>query len=219
MSPLRPDRHFCPRALVIGATTVMFQRYLQRGVRSFPYGNFFSTPLFLRCVDLAARAIQGEACATHYTIPEFLAFASKTMSSKTRRNYQLCPLQTKRHRRFLGGLHHSNGFDFWEFRRSGRVFSPSDVKQGAPLVFMMNYGCGKRKSMATPNSRPTFFLKRQATQLVGIMPQRFKRIGFHLVVSPCFVSRRDALLFPLGPPTFIWGAGRVSKGVSACRRR
>jgi len=191
---LAKDRRFAliaifALALGIGATTVMFSVIYNVVFDPFPYRDFQHSVVF-EMRDLASTGGKGEGARDHYTIPEFLAIRQQNhVFEDIVGNYQLNVLYSdgKGTRRFLGGYTTANGFDFLGVPPIlGRVFSPEDVKQDAPLVFMMNYRLwqtefnGDLKILGK-----AFFLNGKSRTLVGIMPQRFNGYG-------------SSLWFPLG---------------------
>jgi len=220
---LAKDRRFAliaifALALGIGATTVMFSVIYNVVFDPFPYRDFQHSVVF-EMRDLASTGGKGEGARDHYTIPEFLAIRQQNhVFEDIVGNYQLNVLYSdgKGTRRFLGGYTTANGFDFLGVPPIlGRVFSPEDVKQDAPLVFMMNYRLwqtefnGDLKILGK-----AFFLNGKSRTLVGIMPQRFNGYGSSLWFPLGFYPGADGTTFPTKDPDLIWVLARLKKGVS-----
>jgi len=220
---LAKDRRFAmiaifALALGIGATTVMFSVIYNVVFDPFPYRDFQHSIVF-EMRDLASTGDKGEGVRDHYTIPEFLAIREQNhVFEDIVGNYQLDVLYAdgKGTRRFLGGYTTSNGFDFLGVPPIlGRVFSPEDVKQGAPLAFMMNYRLWQTEFNGDPKILgKTFFLNGKPRTLVGIMPQRFNGYGSSLWFPLGLYPGADGTSFPVRDPNVIWALARLKKGVS-----
>src|SRR5437899_682734 len=220
---LAKDRRFAliaifALALGIGATTVMFSVIYNVVFDPFPYRDFQRSIVF-EMRDLASTGDKGEGLRDHYTIPEFLAIREQNhVFEDVVGNYQLDVLYAdgKGTRRFLGGYTTSNGFDFLGVPPIlGRVFSPQDVKQGAPFVFMMNYRLWQTEFNGDPKILgKTFFLNGKPRTLVGIMPQRFNGYGSSLWFPLGLYPGADGTSFPVRDPNVIWALARLKRGVS-----
>ena len=96
---------------------------------------------------------------------------------------------------FTGGLVTPNTFQFLGVPPvAGRGILPSDAKPGAPPVFVMAYKMWAKFFNLDPSIvGRTFVLNGVPTTLVGIMPQRFTKLGADLW-RPVEMTRGDAQL-------------------------
>ncbi len=93
---------------------------------------------------------------------------------------------------FDGGLMTPNNFEFMGVRAAlGRTFTPDDAKPGAPPVFVMNHKlwAGRFGSDSSLIGK-TFVLNGVPTTLVGVMPQRFFKLGADLY-KPVVLDRAE----------------------------
>src|SRR5207245_8004802 len=93
---------------------------------------------------------------------------------------------------FDGGLGAGNMVDFrGRPAASGRTLTPDDAKPGAPPVFVMNYKMWAGRFGSDPSLiGKTFVLNGVPTTLVGVMPQRFFKLGADLY-KPVVLDRAD----------------------------
>jgi putative ABC transport system permease protein len=93
---------------------------------------------------------------------------------------------------YVGGVVTANMFRFLGVpAQIGRGLSPDDAKAGAPPVFVMSYKMWLKNYNLDPNIvGRTFVLNNVPTTLVGVMPQRFTKLGAD-VWRPTVLSRSD----------------------------
>jgi putative ABC transport system permease protein len=203
-------------ALGIGATTVMFSVIYGVVFDPFPYRDF-QRSVMLEMWDLTGR--QEQETRFHYTIPEFLAMREQNRVFEDMiGNYTLDVFyrNEKGTRRFRGGYVTANGFDFLGVPPFlGRVFTPEDVKPGAPFVFIMNYRLWQTEFNGDPKILgSTFFLNGKPRTLVGIMPQRFNGYNASLWLPLGLSAGADGASFPVNDPEVIWAMARLKRGVT-----
>jgi putative ABC transport system permease protein len=203
-------------ALGIGATTVMFSVIYGVVFDPFPYRDFQRSVMF-EMWDLTGR--QAQETRFHYTIPEFLAMREQNhVFEDMIGNYTLDVFYRngKGTRRFRGGYVTANGFDFLGVPPFlGRVFTPEDVKPGAPFVFIMNYRLWQTEFNGDPKILgSTFFLNGKPRTLVGIMPQRFNGYNASLWLPLGLSAGADGASFPVKDPEVIWAMARLKRGVT-----
>jgi putative ABC transport system permease protein len=203
-------------ALGIGATTVMFSVIYGVVFDPFPYRDFQRSVMF-EMWDLTGR--QAQETRFHYTIPEFLAMREQNhVFEDMIGNYTLDVFYRngKGTRRFRGGYVTANGFDFLGVPPFlGRVFTPEDVKPGAPFVFIMNYRLWQTEFNGDPKILgSTFFLNGKPRTLVGIMPQRFNGYNASLWLPLGLSAGADGASFPVKDPEVIWAMARLKKGIT-----
>lgn len=203
-------------ALGIGATTVMFSVIYGVVFDPFPYRDFHRS-VMLEMWDLTGR--QEQETRFHYTIPEFLAMREQNRVFEDMiGNYTLDVFyrNEKGTRRFRGGYVTANGFDFLGVPPFlGRVFTPEDVKPGAPFVFIMNYRLWQTEFNGDPKILgSTFFLNGKPRTLVGIMPQRFNGYNASLWLPLGLSAGADGASFPVKDPEVIWAMARLKRGVT-----
>jgi putative ABC transport system permease protein len=203
-------------ALGIGATTVMFSVIYGVVFDPFPYRDFQRSVMF-EMWDLTGR--QAQETRFHYTIPEFLAMREQNhVFEDMIGNYTLDVFYRngKGTRRFRGGYVTANGFDFLGVPPFlGRVFTPEDVKPGAPFVFIMNYRLWQTEFNGDPKILgSTFFLNGKPRTLVGIMPQRFNGYNASLWLPLGLSAGSDGASFPVKDPEVIWAMARLKRGVT-----
>jgi putative ABC transport system permease protein len=203
-------------ALGIGATTVMFSVIYGVVFDPFPYRDFQRSVMF-EMWDLTGR--QAQETRFHYTIPEFLAIREQNhVFEDIIGNYTLdvSYRNGKGTRRFRGGYVTGNGFDFLGVPPFlGRVFTPEDVKPGAPFVFIMNYRLWQTEFNGDPKILgSTFFLNGKPRTLVGIMPQRFNGYNASLWLPLGLSAGADGASFPVKDPEVIWAMARLKKGIT-----
>ena len=203
-------------ALGIGATTVMFSVIYGVVFDPFPYRDFQRSVMF-EMWDLTGR--QAQETRFHYTIPEFLAMREQNhvfedmIGNYTRDVFYR---NGKGTRRIRGGYVTANGFDFLGVPPFlGRVFTPEDVKPGAPFVFIMNYRLWQTEFNGDPKILgSTFFLNGKPRTLVGIMPQRFNGYNASLWLPLGLSAGADGASFPVKDPEVIWAMARLKKGIT-----
>ena len=112
---------------------------------------------------------------------------------------------------FNGGLATGNMFRFLGVPAAlGRTLTPDDARPGAPPVFVMSYKMWSKHFNHDPNILGrTFVLNGVPTTLVGIMPQRFTKLGADLW-KPVALDRAD----PEGSRRFFMFQARLKPGVS-----
>ena len=112
---------------------------------------------------------------------------------------------------FNGGLATGNMFRFLGVPAAlGRTLTPDDARPGAPPVFVMSYKMWSKHFNQDPNILGrTFVLNGVPTTLVGIMPQRFTKLGADLW-KPVALDRAD----PEGSRRFFMFQARLKPGVS-----
>ena len=93
---------------------------------------------------------------------------------------------------FAGGLMTPNNFEFLGIRAAiGRTFTPEDVRPGAPAVFVMNHKLWASRFGSDPSLvGKTFVLNGVPTTLIGVMPQRFFKLGADLYL-PIVLDRAN----------------------------
>ncbi len=93
---------------------------------------------------------------------------------------------------FDGGLMTPNNFEFLGVKAAlGRTFTPDDARPGAPPVFVMNYKMWAGRFGSDPTViGKTFVLNGVPTTLIGVMPQRFFKLGADLY-KPVVLDRAD----------------------------
>jgi putative ABC transport system permease protein len=112
---------------------------------------------------------------------------------------------------FTGGSTTANTFQFLGVPAAvGRVFTPADAAPGAAPVFVMAYKMWTAKYGRDPGIvGRTFVLNGVPTTLVGIMPQRFTKLGADLW-RPIVMNRAD----PAMAERFYMFQGKLKPGVT-----
>src|SRR5262245_50008894 len=112
---------------------------------------------------------------------------------------------------FTGGAMTANTFQFLGVPAGvGRVFTPADAATGAAPVFVMSYKMWTAKYGRDPGIvGRTFVLNGVPTTLVGIMPQRFTKLGADLW-RPIVMNRAD----PAMADQFFMFQGKLKPGVT-----
>ena len=112
---------------------------------------------------------------------------------------------------FTGGGTTRNMFQFLAVPALlGRTLTPADAATGAPPVFVMSYKTWIDRYNRDPcHSRPHIYLNGIPTTLVGIMPQRFTKLGADLW-RPIVLNRAD----PAVNQQFFMFQGNLKPGVT-----
>ena len=193
-------------ALGIGSATTMFS--VIQAVLIDPYPMYAHIDRLVQ-VEIRDPAQPRSGGRTYFQVPEFLDYQTQVRSFEDviGGGYEDVLYTTAEGtEQFDGGLMTPNNFEFMGVRAAlGRTFTPDDARPGAPPVFVMNHKMWAGRFGSDPSLvGKTFVLNGVPTTLVGVMPQRFFKLGADLYM-PVVLDRADAaqsrqLLPPPGPP-------------------
>jgi putative ABC transport system permease protein len=179
-------------ALGIGSATTMFSVIHAVLVDPYPMYAHIDRLVQVEIRDPAKPRMGGRG---YFEVPEFLDYQAQVHSFEDviggAFEDQLYTT-AEGTEQFDGGLMTPNNFEFMGVRAAlGRTFTPEDARPGAPPVFVMNHKlwAGRFGSDSSLVGK-TFVLNGVPTTLVGVMPQRFFKLGADLY-KPVVLDRAD----------------------------
>lgn len=178
-------------ALGIGSATTMFSFIQNVLIDPYPYANIDR----LVQVEVLDPARPRSGGRYYFQLPEFLDYQAQVHSFEEviagtfEDQIYTTPEGAEQ---FDGGLVSGNMFDFLGVPAAlGRTLKPDDAKPGAPPVFVMNRKMWAGRFGSDPSLiGKTFVLNGVPTTLVGVMPQRFFKLGADLY-KPVVLDRAD----------------------------
>ncbi len=179
-------------ALGIGSATTMFS--VIHGVLVDPYPMYAHIDRLVQ-VEVRDPAKPRTGGRGYFQVPEFLDYQAQVHSFEDviggAFEDQLYTT-AEGTEQFDGGLMTPNNFEFMGVRAAlGRTFTPEDARPGAPPVFIMNHKLWAGRFGSDPSLvGKTFVLNGVPTTLVGVMPQRFFKLGADLY-KPVVLDRAD----------------------------
>jgi putative ABC transport system permease protein len=181
-------------ALGIGAATTIFSVIHNVLLDPFPYKDAD------RVVALQIRDTTraGPGGRTFYQVPEFLDYQEQSHVFEEvigGTNEDVLQATNEGTEQFTGALVTANNFEFLGVAPLiGRGLVPDDAKPGAPPVFVMSHKMWLgRYNLDSGVVGRTFTLNGVATTCVGVMPQRFTKLGADLY-RPVVLNRGDPQL-------------------------
>ncbi|PYQ49451.1 MAG: hypothetical protein DMF78_18190, partial [Acidobacteria bacterium] len=179
-------------ALGIGSATTMFS--VIQNVLMDPYPMYAHIDRLVQ-VEIHDPARPRSGGRGYFQLPEFLDYQAQVQSFEeviagTFEDQIYTTAEGAE--QFDGGLVSGNMFDFLGVPAAwGRTLTPDDAKPGAPPVFVMNYKMWAGRFGSDPSLiGKTFVLNGVPTTLVGVMPQRFFKLGADLY-KPVVLDRAD----------------------------
>jgi len=168
-------------ALGIGASTTIFSVIQNVLLSPFPYTDAERVAM-IQIHDLSSSRPGGRS---FFQLPEFLDFQEQNhVFEEVIGGTQEDVLQTTKDgtEQVTGGFVTPNTFRFLGVPALlGRGLVPEDAKPDAPAVFVMSYKMWVRQFNQDPSVLGrTFVLNGEPTTLVGVMPQRFTKLGADL---------------------------------------
>jgi putative ABC transport system permease protein len=169
-------------ALGIGAATTIFS--VIQGVLLDPYPMYKHIDRLVQ-VEIRDPARPRGGTRQYFQLPEFLEYQRQVQSFEeviAGTFEDVLWSNGEGTEQFDGALVSGNMFDFLGVPAEiGRVLTPDDARPGAPPVFVMNHKmwAGRFGSDRALVGR-TFVLNGIPTTLVGVMPQRFYKLGADL---------------------------------------
>jgi putative ABC transport system permease protein len=197
-------------ALGIGAATTIFSVIQNVLLDPFPYVDA-DRVVTVQIRDVSSARPGGR---NFFQVPEFLEYQeqSHVFEEVIGGTPEDVLLSTNEGTELLvGGVVTANNFQFLGVPPLlGRGLTPDDVKPGAPPVFVMSY----KTWLARHNLDPgvlgrTFVMNGVPTTCVGVMPQRFTKLGAD-VYRPVVLNRGD----PLVNRRFFMFQARLKPGVT-----
>jgi putative ABC transport system permease protein len=197
-------------ALGIGAATTIFSVIQNVLLDPFPYTDARSVVAF-QIRDAKSSRPGGRSM---FQTPEFLDYREQThvFEGVIGGAFEDVLYTTKEGtEQFTGGLVTGNMFSFLGVPALiGRTLTPEDAKPGAPPVFVMAYKMWvKQFNRDESILGRTFVLNGVPTTLVGIMPQRFTKLGADLW-KPIALDRAD----PEISRRYFMFQGRLKPGIT-----
>ena len=197
-------------ALGIGAATTIFSVIQNVLLDPFPYADA-SRVAMIQIHDTASSRPGGRS---FFQLPEFLELESQNhvfddVIGGTNEDVLITTAEGTE--QFTGGGTTPNMFQFLAVPALlGRTLTPADAATGAPPVFVMSY----KTWIGRYNRDPailgrTYILNGVPTTLVGIMPQRFTKLGADLW-RPIVLNRAD----PAVNQQFFMFQGKLKPGVT-----
>ena len=179
-------------ALGIGSATTMFS--VIHGVLVDPYPMYAHIDRLVQ-VEVRDPAKPRSGGRGYFQVPEFLDYQAQVHSFEDviggAFEDQLYTT-AEGTEQFDGGLMTPNNFEFMGVRAAlGRTFTAEDARPGAPPVFVMNHKLwANRFGSDSGLIGKTFVLNGVPTTLIGVMPQRFFKLGADLY-KPVVLDRAD----------------------------
>src|SRR5688572_26266349 len=178
-------------ALGIGAATTMFSVIHNVLLNPFPYAD----PQRVVSIQIRDTSSSRPGGRIFFQVPEFLDYQEQNhvfdeVIAGT--NEDVLQATGEGTEQFVGGLVSPNMFRFLGVPAVlGRGLIPDDAKPGAPPVFVMAYKMWLSRYNLDPGVLGrTFVLNGVPTTCVGVMPQRFTKLGADLW-RPVALSRGD----------------------------
>jgi putative ABC transport system permease protein len=198
-------------ALGIGSATTMFS--VIHGVLIDPYPMYAHIDRLVQ-VEIRDPAKPRSGGRLYFQVPEFLDYQAQVQSFEDvigggfEDVLYTTPEGTEQ---FDGGLMTPNNFEFMGVRAAiGRTFGPDDARPGAAPVFVLNHKLWANRFGSDPSLiGKTFVLNGVPTTLVGVMPQRFFKLGADLY-RPVVLDRAD----PVQSRQYFRLQARLRPGVS-----
>jgi len=178
-------------ALGIGAATTIFSVIQNVLLDPFPYVDA-DRVVTIQIRDVSSARPGGR---NFFQVPEFLEYQEQShvfeevIGGTTEDTLQSTNEGTEL---LVGGVVTANNFQFLGVPPLlGRGLAPADVKPGAPPVFVMSYKIWAARHNLDPGVLGrTFVLNGVPTTCVGVMPQRFTKLGAD-VYRPVVMNRGD----------------------------
>ena len=179
-------------ALGIGSATTMFS--VIQNVLIDPYPMYAHIDRLVQ-VEIHDPARPRSGGRQYYQTPEFLDYQAQVRSFEDVIGgsfEDVLYTTAEGTEQFNGGLMTPNNFEFMGVRAAlGRTFNAEDAKPGAPPVFVMNHKAWASRFGSDPGLvGKTFVLNGVPTTLIGVMPQRFFKLGADLY-RPIVLDRAD----------------------------
>jgi putative ABC transport system permease protein len=179
-------------ALGIGSATTMFS--VIHAVLVDPYPMYAHIDRLVQ-VELRDPANPRTGTRTYFPTPEFLDYQAQVQSFEDVIGggfEDVLYTTADGTEQFDGGLMTPNNFEFMGVRAAlGRTFTAEDARPGASPVFVMNHKLWAGRFGSDPSLvGKTFVLNGVPTTLVGVMPQRFFKLGADLY-KPVVLDRAD----------------------------
>ena len=169
-------------ALGIGSATTMFS--VIQNVLIDPYPMYANIDRLVQ-VEIRDPARPRSGGRRYFQTPEFLEYQAQVQSFEDVIGggfEDVLYTTAEGTEQFSGGLMTPNNFEFMGVPAAlGRTFTPDDAKPGAPPVFVMNHKMwAGRFGSEQGLIGKTFVLNGIPTTLIGVMPQRFFKLGADL---------------------------------------
>src|SRR5438128_5205682 len=179
-------------ALGIGSATTMFS--VIQAVLIDPYPMYAHIDRLVQ-VEIRDPAKPRQGGRGYFPVPEFLEYQAQVQSFEDvigGGSEDVLYTTADGTEQFDGGLMTPNNFEFMGVRAAlGRTFTAEDARPGAPPVFVMNHKMWAGRFGSDPSLiGKTFVLNGVPTTLVGVMPQRFFKLGADLY-KPVVLDRAD----------------------------
>ena len=195
-------------ALGIGSATTMFS--VIQAVLIDPYPMYAHIDRLVQ-VEIRDPAKPRSGGRLYFQVPEFLDYQAQVHSTIGGAFEDQLYTTAEGTEQFDGGLMTPNNFEFMGVRAAlGRTFTSEDARPGAPPVFVMNHKLwANRFGSDASLIGKTFVLNGVPTTLVGVMPQRFFKLGADLY-KPVVLDRAD----PVQSRQYFRLQARLRPGVS-----
>ena len=198
-------------ALGIGSATTMFS--VIQAVLIDPYPMYAHIDRLVQ-VEIRDPAKPRQGGRGYFQVPEFLEYQAQVQSFEDvigGGSEDVLYTTADGTEQFDGGLMTPNNFEFMGVRAAlGRTFTAEDARPGAPPVFVMNHKMWAGRFGSDPSLiGKTFVLNGVATTLIGVMPQRFFKLGADLY-KPVVLDRAD----PVQSRQFFRLQARLKPGVT-----
>jgi putative ABC transport system permease protein len=179
-------------ALGIGSATTMFS--VIQNVLIDPYPMYANIDRLVQ-VEIRDPAKPRSGGRGYFQVPEFLEYQTQVQSFEdviAGGHEDVLYTTADGTEQFNGGLMSPNNFEFMGVRAAlGRTFTPDDARPGAPPVFVMSHKTWAGRFGSDPSLvGKTFVLNGVPTTLIGVMPQRFFKLGAD-VYRPVVLDRAD----------------------------
>ncbi len=178
-------------ALGIGAATTIFSVIQNVLLDPFPYADARRVAM-IQIHDTTSSRPGGRS---FFQVPEFLELQSQNQVFEDvigGTNQDVLMTTAEGTEQFTGGATTPNMFQVLAVPAIfGRTLVPADAESGAPPVFVMSYKMWTGRYNRDPSLLgKTFVLNGVPTTLVGVMPQRFTKLGADLW-RPIVLNRAD----------------------------
>jgi putative ABC transport system permease protein len=197
-------------ALGIGAATTIFSVIQNVLLDPFPYADARRVAM-IQVHDTTSSRPGGRS---FFQVPEFLEIQAQNHVFEEvigGTNEDVLMTTAEGTEQFTGGSTTPNMFQFLAVPAVlGRALTPADAVTGAPAVFVMSYKMWAGKYNRDPSIiGQTYVLNGVPTTLVGVMPQRFTKLGADLW-RPIVLNRAD----PTVNQQYFMLQGRLKPGVT-----
>ena len=179
-------------ALGIGSATTMFS--VIQNVLIDPYPMYANIDRLVQ-VEIRDPSKPRSGGRGYFQVPEFLEYQAQVQSFEdviAGGHEDVLYATAEGTEQFNGGLMSPNNFEFMGVRAAlGRTFTPDDARPGAPPVFVMSHKTWAGRFGSDPGLvGKTFALNGVPTTLIGVMPQRFFKLGAD-VYRPVVLDRAE----------------------------